>query len=167
MESLRPMSRKTTRISECALRAVSSRDAMRNLRMRISTRIRIVAILAFLGLLPSGSSAFTGEYTVDFGAETDARKDAGSLMCRLDQACNGELESLGLMVSIYLYRSNNDRAVASVYLRGHDLSCCYFEYAAEKVTIDLREPTSRVSFTRVPEPGEAFTLKMSAWALST
>jgi hypothetical protein len=140
------MSRKTTRISECALRAVSPCDAMRNLRMRINTRIRVVAILAFLCLLPSGSSAFAGENTVDFGAETDAGKDAGSLMCRLDQACDGELESLGLTVSIYLCRSNNDRAVASVYLHGHDLSCCYFEYAAEKVTIDLRESASRVSF---------------------
>jgi hypothetical protein len=114
--------------------------------MKIDARIWIVAILALLGLFSSGDSAFSGDYSVDFGAETDAGNDAGSLTCRLGKTCTGELESLGLNVSLYLTRSRNARTVASVHLYGRDPNCCYFEYASEKVTIDPSEPLSRVPF---------------------
>jgi len=84
------------------------------------------------------------DYSVDFGVETDAGKDAGSLTCLFDEICDAKLESLGLIVSLIVFRSNPERA--SVHLRGGDLSCCYFDGAADSIAIDPRKPLSRVPF---------------------
>lgn len=53
--------------------------------MRINARSQVVAILAVLTTLLLGSSALAEDHGVDFGVKTDAGKDAGSLMCRLNK----------------------------------------------------------------------------------
>ena len=83
-------------------------------------------------------------YSVDFGAETDAGKDAGSLVCLFDETCAAKVESLGLRISIIVFHSNPERAY--VDLHGGDLSCCYFAGAARDTIIDPRQPLSRVPF---------------------
>src|SRR5258708_29012263 len=112
--------------------------------MRSNARSPITAVLALLGILLSGCSALAEDYSVDFGVETDAGKDAGTLTCLFGETCDAKLELLGLRVSIYVFRSEPGRA--SVYLYGGDLSCCYFAYAADSIHIDTREPLSRVPF---------------------
>jgi hypothetical protein len=97
--------------------------------VRFKARSQLAAILALLGALVGTSPALANDYSVDFGVETKAGKDAGSLTCQLDQTCSGELESLGLRVSILLYGSPYDRGDrASIHLNDRDFSCCYFEY---------------------------------------
>jgi hypothetical protein len=112
--------------------------------VRSNARNLITAILALLGTLLSGSSVLAADYTVDFGVETDAGKDAGSLMCLFDQTCSAKIEASGLKVSIDVFRSNSERA--HVHLYGGDLGCCYFDGAADSIIIDPRKPLSRVPF---------------------
>ena len=115
--------------------------------MRFKARSQLAAILALLGALVGTSPALANDYSVDFGVETKAGKDAGSLTCQLDQTCSGELESLGLRVSILLYGSPYDRGDrASIHLNDRDFSCCYFEYAADRIMIDPRQSLHRVPF---------------------
>ena len=112
--------------------------------MRSNARSPITAILALLGTLLSGGSVLAADYSVDFGVETDAGKDAGSLMCVFDQTCSAKMEALGLRISIDVFGSNPQRAHVNLY--GGDLSCCYFDGAADSIVIDPRKPLSRVPF---------------------
>ena len=113
--------------------------------MRSNARSLITALLALVsGILLSGSSVLAADYSVDFGVETEANKDAGSLMCLFDQTCSAKIEALGLRVSIDVFRSNPERA--HVHLYGGDLGCCYFDGAADSIIIDARKPLSRVPF---------------------
>jgi hypothetical protein len=112
--------------------------------MRIKTRSQRAGILALLGALVGMSPAFASDYSVDFGVETDAGKDAGTLACRFGEMCDAKVEWLGLRVAIHVFRHEPERA--TVYLDGGDLSCCYFEYAADKITVDPRKPLYRVPF---------------------
>jgi hypothetical protein len=114
--------------------------------MRIIAGSWIVAILALLSLLSSGSSALAEDYSVDFGVETDAGKDAGTLACRFGQICDATMDTLGMRVTILVFRDTPEQV--TVHLYGRDLSCCYFEYAADSTTIDPRKPLSRVPFFR-------------------
>jgi hypothetical protein len=90
------------------------------------------------------SSSHADDYGVDFGVETQLGEDAGSLMCVFDQVCSAKIDSLGLRVTIDVFRSHPKNAY--VYLYGRDLSCCYFADAARSITIDPHEPLSRVPF---------------------
>src|SRR6266705_3918481 len=108
---------------------------------RSSARSSVFAILA-LGTLLSDSSALADDYSLDFGVKTDAGKDAGTLSCRFGEICAATLELLRLRVSIDVFRGESERA--SVRLDGDDLSCCYFDGAADSIAIDSRLPLSRV-----------------------
>jgi hypothetical protein len=112
--------------------------------VRSNVRNLTTAILALIGIFLSDSSALAADYSVDFGVETDAGRDAGTLMCLFGQICDLKMESLGLRVSIHTFRSNPERA--SVRLYGGDLSCCYFADAADSIAIDTHERLSRVPF---------------------
>ena len=112
--------------------------------MRSNARSLIIAVLVALGILLSNSPVLADGYGVDFGAETDAGKDGGSVMCPFDEVCIAKMESLGLRVSMSVFRGNRRRAYVNLY--GRDLSCCYFEAAADSITIDPRLPLSRVPF---------------------
>jgi hypothetical protein len=114
--------------------------------MRSNTRSLIAAILAAIGILLSGSPVLADGFSVDFGAETDAGKDAGSVVCQFEETCVAKMESLGLRISINLFRSGRRRAY--VHLQGRDLSCCYFEAASDSIIIDPRQALSRVPFFR-------------------
>ena len=113
--------------------------------MRGNIRNPIVAILALLGTLLSGSPVLAEEYSVDYGVESDAGRDAGTLTCRFDQICSAKMESLGLNVSFYLSRHDPDRV--SVHLYSYNvIGCCFFAGAADAIRIEPHQALSRVSF---------------------
>jgi hypothetical protein len=49
-------------------------------------------------------------------------------------------------------------------LYGDDLSCCYFDNAADRKIIDPRKPVSQVVLFKGGEPGAACSFRMNAWA---
>lgn len=114
--------------------------------MRSNARSPITATLALLCVLASGSSASAANYSVDFGAETDAGRDAGSLACQVGQTCAADMKSLGLRITFLVFRSEPERVTIHLYGRG--LSCCYFAGAADSIDIDPRKPLSGISFYR-------------------
>src|SRR5882724_9166136 len=113
-------------------------------RVGNNARSQIIAIVALLGTVLSSSSLLAADYSVDFGIETDAGKDAGSIVCVFEQICSAEIESLGWRVTFHAFQSEPGRAIVRLY--GGGLSCCYFAGAADSITIDPRKPLSRVSF---------------------
>lgn len=114
--------------------------------MRSNVRNPIVAVLALLATLASGSPTLAADYSVDFGAETSAGKDAGSLTCAFERTCIAEMKSLGLTISLRLVRSEPERA--NVMLYGTESGCCLFAGAADSINVDPRKPLSRMSFYR-------------------
>ena len=112
--------------------------------MRGWARSPISAFLALVSTLLSGSFALAEDYSVDFGADTDRGRDAGTLDCRFGKVCHAKMESLGLTISLDIFRSDPVRARIRLY--GGDLSCCYFAYAADSIAIDPHKPLSRVPF---------------------
>jgi hypothetical protein len=114
--------------------------------VRGNARSLMIPILVLLGTLLSCPSLLAADYSVDFGVETDAGKDAGSLTCLFGQICDAKVKSLRLRVSIDVLRSEPGRA--SIRLYGGDLSCCYFAYAADSIAIDTGKSLSRVPFFR-------------------
>jgi hypothetical protein len=117
--------------------------------VRRNLRNPITAILVLLGIFLSGTSVLAADYSVDFGAETDAGRDAGTLTCLFGQICRAKMESIGLRVSIDVFRSEPERAI--VHLYGGDPSCCYFAYAADNTIVDPRKSLSRVPFFKGAE----------------
>jgi hypothetical protein len=105
--------------------------------------VKLASAVLLLTLLTRGV-ALAADYSVDFGAETQAGKDAGTLYCRLDQVCYAKMASLGLTVSLDVPRS--DPAEANVGFYGGDLSCCYFANDRHTITIYPREPLSPIPF---------------------
>jgi hypothetical protein len=96
-----------------------------------------VALFVFL----SADVALAQNYSVDFGADTERGKDAGTLDCRFGQACQAKMESLGFSVSVKIFR---EPAFADVSMEGDDLSCCYFANGKSKMEIDARKSSARV-----------------------
>lgn len=98
-------------------------------------------MLAVIGALPSGA-VHAADYTVEIGADTRMGKDAGSLTCRYDSLCEGELKAVGLRLTVHLRRP--PLGPASVSLSGDDLGCCYFGDGRDKISLDPREPLHRL-----------------------
>jgi hypothetical protein len=105
--------------------------------------VKLATAVLLVTLLTSGA-AHAEEYSVEFGAETPAGKDAGTLDCRLDQVCHAKMQSLGLTISLDVSRGNH--LEASVRLYGVDLRCCYFAYARDTVSVYPHEPLSPIPF---------------------
>jgi hypothetical protein len=84
------------------------------------------------------------DYSVDYGVESDAGRDAGTLMCTFDQICSAKMESLGLNVSFDSFRREPDQVIVSMY--GNEVGCCFFAGAADSIKIDTRQALSRVPF---------------------
>src|SRR5690348_2237887 len=112
--------------------------------MKRGSRVSTAAILCFLAVLASGNSVLAADYSVDFGVDSEAGRDAGSFTCQFDQVCHAKMKSLGLSISVSVRR--DDAELARVQLSGNDLSCCYFRGAADKVFVDRRKLLSRVPF---------------------
>ena len=112
--------------------------------MRSYARRPATAILALPGILFLANLALAAGFSVDFGADTNRGRDASTLDCRFGQVCHAKMESLGLTVSLDIFRSDHSRAHVRLY--GGDLSCCYFVDAADSITIDPHKPLSRVPF---------------------
>ena len=115
-------------------------------------RTPIVVILALLGSPWSGSSARTEDYSVEFGVDSAAGRDADTLTCQFEETCAARMQSLGLRVTFYLSRRypfprNSDRVSVHLY-RDNDAGCCFFADAADSITIDLHQKLSRVPFFR-------------------
>ncbi|WFU35640.1 hypothetical protein QA635_15025 [Bradyrhizobium brasilense] len=109
-------------------------------------------------LLLSGfvaTPAFAADYSVDVGVETKAGKDAGSLGCVYEETCGLNMPSLGLRVTLLSLRTDPSRV--TIYVSRHDLSCCYFESAADSLHVDRRKSTFRVPiFTGARAKGGLF-----------
>lgn len=97
-----------------------------------------------------GTSVSAADYGVDFGVDSVAGRDAGSLTCLFDQICHAKMESLGLKISVSVPRDSVDHA--RIKLSGNDEGCCYFRGAADAVFVDRRKPLSRVPFFRGSRP---------------
>lgn len=104
---------------------------------------RFLAIALLLSGIVSGPS-FATDYSVDVGVETKAGKDAGSLACLYDETCHVNMPSLGLKIALLAYRIQPNRV--TVYVNRDDLSCCYFESAADTLDVDRRNAMFRVPF---------------------
>jgi hypothetical protein len=118
-------------------------------------RSSISAIAALLAVLLSGRVAIAEDYSIDFGADIDRGRDAGTVYCRFGQLCHAEMESLGLTVTVDM--SRRDAVWAHVGLSSRELECCYFAEAGESMTIDPRQPLSRLPlFKGARARGELF-----------
>jgi hypothetical protein len=103
--------------------------------VKLATAILLVTFL-------SSGAALAEDYSVDFGADTQAGKDAGTLQCRLGQECYAKMPSLGLTISLDISRV--DPTKARVRLYGDDVGCCYFAYARNTITVYPHEPLSPI-----------------------
>jgi hypothetical protein len=120
-------------------------------------------MLGLIGILLSGGSALAEDFSVDFGADTDRGRDAGTLHCQFGKACEGKMESLGLGVSLLISRRDH---TAQVRLNGAAVGCCYFAYAKDSIVIDTRTPLSWVPiFKGMPSQGGLFIENERAGAL--
>ena len=108
--------------------------------MRAFARNSVTAVLALcvVGTLLSNSPAVADGYSLDFGAETDRGRDAGTISCGFDQVCDGKLESLGLTVRVEVSRGKS--LYARVRLDGDNLDCCYFAGPASSIVVDPEKP---------------------------
>jgi hypothetical protein len=105
-------------------------------------RILLLAVLALIGALLPAHSAFAEGYSVDFGADTDLGRDAGTIECQFDDSCVGKLESLGLTIRLQL--RGGRFGFADVALEAGNLGCCYFANTTRSIGIDPRGPLSRL-----------------------
>lgn len=97
----------------------------------------VLALFVFGTLLSNGAAVADG-YSLDFGAETDRGRDAGTINCRFDQACVGKLESLGLTVRVEV--SRRESPYARVRLEGDNPGCCYFAGPSNSIVVDPKKP---------------------------
>lgn len=109
--------------------------------MRSFARNSMTAILALcvVGTLLSNSPAVADGYSLDFGAETDRGRDAGTISCRFDEVCKGKLESLGLTVRVEVSRDKS--LFARVRLDGDNLDCCYFAGPVSSIVVGAEKPS--------------------------
>ena len=112
--------------------------------MRSYARNLTAACLGLVGILLSTNVVLAADFSVDFGADTEQGRDAGSLDCRFGQVCSARMESLGLTFSVDIFKGDSLRAHVRLY--GHDPGCCYFADAAGSITIDPSKPPSPVPF---------------------
>ena len=112
--------------------------------MTRNVRRRLAAIVALLGVLLSSSIVVADDYRVDFGIKTKAGEDVGTITCQFGEICDENVASLGLRISILIFRSR--RELASVHVNGSDLSCCYFGGASDSLDVDTHQPLSRAVF---------------------
>ena len=109
--------------------------------MKARARNPIAVLLALISILLSASATLAEDYSVDFGADTDRGRDAGTLHCQFGKSCEGKMESLGLGVGLLISHRDD---TAQVRLNGADVGCCYFAYAKDSIVIDARTPLSWV-----------------------
>lgn len=110
--------------------------------MKGCTRTSLLALLAFVGTLLSGNSAFAEGYSVDFGVDTIQGRDADTISCQFDKICDGKIESLGLTIRLRLDSRNS--AQADVRLKAGASGCCYFANNAPSIFLDPRETVFRI-----------------------
>ena len=132
--------------------------------MRINARSRIVAFLALLGLLSSGCTALAEDYSVDFGIETDAGKDAGTLACKFGQTCDATMDTLGLRVTILVFRDTPEQVTVRM------AATSVAAILSTPLTPQPLIPANRCLACRSsegPRPGVAYMLRINTRARST
>lgn len=112
--------------------------------MKSYVRNPIASCLALVGTLLSANVVLAADFSVDFGADTEQGRDAGSLDCRFGQVCHARMEALGLTFSVDIFRGDPVRAHVRLY--GSDPGCCYFADATDSIAVDPFKPPSRVPF---------------------
>lgn len=113
------------------------------MRRFVRSSAAAILVLLLLSTLSSVSHAVADDYRVDFGAETDRGRDAGTIDCRFDRSCHAELKSLGFSVYVRIRRGDASR-LAHVSLSGYELGCCYFADASDSITVPSSNSPSRV-----------------------
>jgi hypothetical protein len=109
-------------------------------------RALIGTIFFVLAVLASNSSARGADYSVDIGVDTTAGRDAATLECRFDEACRQKLEPFKLRVEVRVSSRYRDRV--NIWMDSEEAGCCYFETAAPKIVIDLRDKLSPLPIFR-------------------
>jgi hypothetical protein len=125
--------------------------------VKARARNPIAALLALISILLSASATLAEDYSVDFGADTDRGRDAGTLHCQFGKACDGKLESLGLTIRLQMDRGSF--AFADVRLEAGELGCCYFANTTSSIVIDPRKTLSRVPLFRGRGPRGALFIE--------
>ena len=113
------------------------------------------SIIVVLTLLFSANVSLAQDYSVEFGADTERGKDAGSLDCRFGRACHAKMESLGFSVRVKISR---ELAFADISIEGDDRDCCYFENGKSEMGIDARGPSKVPIFKGRGPKGGLFIL---------
>jgi hypothetical protein len=108
-------------------------------------------------------AALAEDYTVDFGAETKAGRESGTLHCRLNEFCDAKMQSLKLRISLQVLRSYPSEA--DVYLFSSELSCCYFANDRIDITVYPREQLSPLPFFKGAGRGNLYIEKERAGTL--
>lgn len=116
--------------------------------------VTAVSALCVVGTLLSNSPAVSDGYSLDFGAETDRGRDAGTVSCGFDQVCDGKLEALGLTVRVEVSRGRS--LYARVRLDGDNLDCCYFEGPASSIVVDPDKPSQAPLYKGIGPKGALF-----------
>jgi hypothetical protein len=110
----------------------------------------VILPAAMLAMLLHATSASAADYSVDFGVDSEAGRDAGLLTCMFEQTCHAKMESLGLTLSVRV--PGGGAALARVRLSGSDQGCCYFRGVVDTTFVDRHLPLSRVPFFRGSPP---------------
>jgi hypothetical protein len=132
-------------------REVISEDRLSRWRSRcavgsnVQNSTSVFLILCCLFLL--GAPVHATDYSVDFGAETEAGKDAGSIACSSEVICTAKMESLALSITFMVVR-NEPQRVRIHMDSNNDPGCCYFSDGDRSISIDPHHPPSRMSFYR-------------------
>lgn len=130
-----------TMFTLCSIRSCSIQAAsMEGARCECSPEISAILAICVVGTLLSNSLAAADDYNFDFGAETNRGRDAGTISCRFDHACDGKLEALGLTVRVEISREAN--LCMLVRLDGDSLDCCYFAGPANSIVVDPKTKSS-------------------------
>src|SRR5215475_1200475 len=87
-------------------------------------------------LLLASTPVSAKDYRLDYGIETRAGGDAGSIVCAYER-CVVKIEQLHLTLSIYVSRGYTDRE--RVELEGEP-ACCFFDGGAQTQNIVTGNP---------------------------
>jgi hypothetical protein len=106
--------------------------------MSVGVRVMIVwAALLLIGVCEARAES----YRVDYAVKVQTGEATGSVTCRYDQRCIVDLETLQMRLAISISGHNQDRA--QLVLDGKN-SCCLFEGATRRPSLDLRRRSWRL-----------------------
>ncbi len=99
----------------------------------------------FILLMTVRSPALAEDYDVEYGIETSAGKDGGSVSCQFGHRCNVSVDSLKLRFNILVYHHFRGEALLDI---DGDPACCLFEGAVSHLEIVTDGPLLPLRFFR-------------------